>query len=246
MYELDRAERGAARPHRVRRGTRPGLAYTRAWLAAWCSCTAGAGRTAARSPRTCSPCTPARCPRSRANVALGRAARRRGDPARGALDERSPRAAGRARPPAAPPRARRARRGGLALRRPGVRRCGRPGPSIRSCSRSAIPGSPASSRTGSGRPGAGAVPDWIAEPYRLQIEGSRAPPPSVGGHEGARTKRRARWPSPTPRGRRAGAERVRAAGRDAGGEARARASAGPRRTRPARAEADDARQSGGT
>ena len=36
------------------------------------------------------------------------------------------------------------------------------------------------------------APEWIAEPYRLQIDGQPGPPPSAGAHAIARTRRRAR------------------------------------------------------
>ena len=134
-----------------------------------------------------------------ANVALGRLRARRGDPDEGALDAAlALRPAGR-NPPAPPPRARRAGGGGLALRRPGfdvarspdrLSACAREAPSLvrRGARVLAVEGRRAD-------PGARVDRRAVSPADRGQPRGA---PPSVGGHEGARMRRRARWPSPTP------------------------------------------------
>ena len=238
MYELDRGER-ELREHIAFAQERGLDSRTRARGWPPCSCTAGTGGRARRWPACARTRVVDRRPHhgQRRARAPARTARRPGrvEP----LDEALA-LAERAAPPAARHvRAARAEAAWLAGERGRRRRS--PTPSTRA-PKSATCGSRASSRTGSGRPGAGRAPEWIAEPYRLQLAGRGWPPPTLararlplrGGARARRVRRRG------PRA--GGGGRVRCAGRDAVGAPGARAAALAGRTRPARPAAGHARE----
>ena len=161
---------GISRSNRVRGGARPRPCATpRSWLACVARLPGALGRgDAARRARA--PAGDDPISRITGLIALGPGpcAPRRPRSVRRARRGARARAARRA-PAAARARARGARRGGVARRGRGAGASRRRAPHIRSRSRSATSGSPASSRTGSGRRRARESPEWIAEPYRLQL-----------------------------------------------------------------------------